>query len=164
MKELVALGRKLLQKLAGRKNALPQGRRTRRHADGRNGMPTQGNRMSTEKKVFARTPVLTPNDHPLLPRLRPRHRPPAGGRGHRALRHPRADGVRGAGRLLGAGLPVHRHRHVRGGPRPAPRRWPRASSGHGPTCSCSPTRATATWRPSARPRSSTPPIAARTSR
>ena len=55
-------------------------------------------------------------------------------------------------------LPGGRLRRV--APRPGARPSRPASGGSGPTRSCSPTRATATWRRSARPRSSMPRPAA----
>ena len=117
----------------------------------------------TEKKVFARSSVLTPAITHYCP-----------GCGHGIVHRLVAEviehyGIRG--RTVGVapvgcavhGQQVHRHRHDRGGARPGAGGGHRASSGRGPTWPSSPTRATAIWRPSAPPKSSMRPIAARTS-
>ena len=108
--------------------------------------------------IFERPELLVDRTHPLLPRLRPRRRPPPDRRGARR--------ARGSGpgpspsRPVGCAVFAYDYlgaRLRRGPPRPGARRWRPASGGSGPTRSSSPTRATATWPRSARPRSSTRP-------
>ena len=82
---------------------------------------------------------------------------------HRGAGDPRAHGLRQPGRLLGLRLLLLRLRQRPGGPRPRARRGHRHQARQSRHASSSPTRATATWRPSAPPRPSTRPTAARTS-
>ena len=103
--------------------------------------------------VFERKTGPAQAGHALLPRLRPRHRPQADRRGDRriwASRNARSSCRRSAA----ACSPTTTSTSATSRPPTAGRRpWPPASSGPAPDRSSSPTRATATWRPSARPRS-----------
>ena len=93
--------------------------------------------------------------HPLLPGLRPRHRPSPG---RRAARRdgPRARGRSASPRSAAASSPTTTSPSTSSSRPTAARRPSRpASAGSGPTRSSSPTRATATSPRSARPRSST---------
>ena len=93
----------------------------------------------------------------LLPRLRPRPGPEVPGRGHRRAGRPGPHRPGLAGRLLGVRVLLLRRRATPRPPTAAPRRWRSATSWPTRTRSSSATRATATWPPSAWPRSSPPP-------
>ena len=100
----------------------------------------------------------------LLSGLRPRHRPPARRGSDRRAGHPGPHDRDRPGRLRGADVQLSRRGHDRGRPRAGPRRRHRHETDATPTRSSFPTRATATWRPSARRRSSTPPTGPSSSR